>query len=334
MKSRLLFGERSSNVNLTGQQQKVIQDFNQKIRSGEIQFEAISCLCGNAEFDLISDIDRYGILQDTVLCRRCGLILSNPRMTDEEYTNFYSSDLYRACYEGEEYIEIYKRQKYRLETGRHIFDEIVKFRPVTRDIIVLELGAGGGWNLLPFIKAGATAVGMDYSSSLIDLGRQYGLDMRQGGVHEIKGSYDVIILNHVLEHIPKPMEAVKKMVNHLSPDGIIYIGVPNILNFGIGQIQNAHVWYFSPRTFEYYSRLAGLKLLKSGSAEGNHMFGILESAPVSNDDDHLNELVGHYDEMLSVIRKAKAKWLIKQVLSIVRLDNSVRAVYKRLVRKR
>lgn len=47
------------------------------------------------------------------------------------------------CYEGENYIEIYKRDKYKIETGQHIFDEVSMIKPIGTDIAVLELGAGG-----------------------------------------------------------------------------------------------------------------------------------------------------------------------------------------------
>ena len=328
-KEKILKYSSSSYSKVTEQQREIVQDFNERVRDGKIEFESVACLCGGGQFDVIGACDRYGILQTTMLCIQCGLILSNPRMTERQYLNFYSSDLYRRCYEGDDYISVFRNNKYRFETGKHIFDEIAQIKSVTPDTNVLELGAGGGWNLLPFIKERAKVVGMDYSPSLVDLGQEYDINMIQGGENDVKGTYDVIILNHVLEHFLNPIETLKKMQQRLAPEGIIYIGVPNIVNFGLCQLQNAHVWYFSPRTFEYYCGLAGLQLLKNGSAEINHMFGIFKSVPSNVYTGNVNELDDHYEEMCSVLRTIAAKECMKRVLSRIHLDSLARAVYKR-----
>lgn len=49
--------------------------------------------------------------------------------------------------------------------------------------------------------------------------------------------YDLIILRHVLEHVHNPVVFMSSMVERLTPDGVIYIEVPNI--------ESAHVRYFS-----------------------------------------------------------------------------------------
>ena len=134
---------------LTQQQLQFVSEFNDKVKSGAIKFEIVPCLCGNSEFDLVASVDRYGMLQNTVLCTKCGLIFSNPRMTTDEYVNFYSSDLYRKCYGGDDYIELYKT-KFTLETGKHIFDEINKVKSITKRTNVLEFGAGGGVEFVAF----------------------------------------------------------------------------------------------------------------------------------------------------------------------------------------
>ena len=87
------------------EQIKHINSFNQGVMEKAIQFETVPCLCGFGEFDLIAKYDRYSMLQQTVMCRRCGLILSNPRMTEEEYALFYKTDNYRRCYTSIDYLD-------------------------------------------------------------------------------------------------------------------------------------------------------------------------------------------------------------------------------------
>ena len=314
---------------LTQQQLQLVSEFNDSVKSGAIKFEIVPCLCGNTEFDLVASVDRYGMLQNTVLCTKCGLIFSNPRMTTDEYVNFYSTDLYRKCYGGDDYIELYKA-KFTLETGKHIFDEINKVKSITKRSIVLEFGAGGGWNLLPFIKAGADVVGMDYSPTLVNLGKEYGINMIQGSLSDIRGKFDVIILNHVAEHFLDFAGSLKMLANHLAKDAIIYIAVPNILNFGMGQLQNAHTYYFDPKTFKHYCNSAGLKIKHVGSAEVIHMFGIFCS---SIDCDYSDFLQNHYEEILKSLRYTRFKEYTKLFLENLHINKTALAIYKNLFKK-
>ena len=61
--------------------------------------------------------------------------------------------------------------------------------------------------------------------------------------------YDLIILNHVIEHFIDPIEKLLQIKALLNQGGLLYLGLPNIQSYGIGQIQNAHYWYFSPLNF-------------------------------------------------------------------------------------
>jgi len=68
--------------------------------------------------------------------------------------------------------------------------------------------------------------------------------------------FDVIVLNHVLEHIPEITDVPQKLSELLKQDGIIIINVPNISGT-IAQImmQNwcqmapfTHIWFFSKKS--------------------------------------------------------------------------------------
>ena len=67
-----------------------IKKFNNNIK---VKFENTSCLnCQSNNDQILFKNDRYGIKQQTVLCKNCGLTYSNPRMTEESAKYFYSSD--------------------------------------------------------------------------------------------------------------------------------------------------------------------------------------------------------------------------------------------------
>lgn len=173
----------------------VADSMNAEIVDGNIAFEAGACLCGSDTFDLVASVDCHALRQQTVLCTRCGLISSNPRRTAAEYEKFYSSDVYRRLYSGPDFLTAYRDTRYNLETGRHIFAAVSSVRTIGPGHRVLEVGAGGGWNLLPFQQAGAEILGLDYSASLVELGREQGIPMIAGGLEVIEGEFDVIILS-------------------------------------------------------------------------------------------------------------------------------------------
>ena len=233
-------------------------------------------------------------------------------MTGAEYEKFYSSDVYRRLYSGPDFLTLYRSTRYNVQTGRHIFEAISTARTIGPGLRVLEVGAGGGWNLLPFQQAGAEILGLDYSASLVELGCEQGIRMITGGLEDIESEFDVIILSHVLEHFLEPRAALGQLLGHLRPSGLLYIEVPNILQFGMGQIQLAHTYYFTPRTLQNTAQSCGLKLLSSGVALNIHQYGIF-STGLTDTLTHYGADPTAYREVRSAIRLHRWKEPIRSL---------------------
>lgn len=310
---------------LSVEQRKCIELFNKAVLSNEIKFEVVSCLCGCNEFDLIAKYDRYSMLQDTVMCARCGLILSNPRMSEDDYVKFYETDTYRKCYEPFDYLNEY-RKRYNIADTKHIFDTILKIRKLDQIKSVMEFGAGGGWNLMIFKEKGINVIGYDYSSKLVALGRERGLDLLQGGIDDINGKFDVIILNHVIEHFTNLINDIKKIKGHLNPDGIFYIAVPNIKNFSMGQIQNAHTYYFTLVTLQYYISHCGLRLIYRQPAEGIHIAAIFGEGKSILKQDFLR---ANYKEMRRIIRRYYWERCLINIIEAMGLKEVIKFILRR-----
>ncbi len=103
-------------------QTSAVKEFNKKVYDGLISYEIKPCLCNSNRFDKIFKYDRYGLYHPVVICRDCGLIQSNPQLSDIEYNRFYTSDEYRLLYEGENYLEV-ARSRYK--ASNHIFDVLL-----------------------------------------------------------------------------------------------------------------------------------------------------------------------------------------------------------------
>lgn len=90
------------------------------------------------------------------------------------------------------------------------------------------------------------------------IGRNNQLDLRIGRVESLaqEKEYDIIIMNHVLEHLRSPHEAVRTVRKHLTERGIFYLGVPGLMNpmyyFSptrsfLGMLHIAHLYHFTQR---------------------------------------------------------------------------------------
>ena len=76
-----------------------VEDETESILSS-YRFENYLCECGAGEeyFETLAEKDRYGFKVKTVICRKCGLMMTNPRMTQDSYNMFYDLEygkLYR-----------------------------------------------------------------------------------------------------------------------------------------------------------------------------------------------------------------------------------------------
>lgn len=169
--------------------------------------------------------------------------------------------------------------------------------------------------------------GYDYCRKLVELGKSYGLDLFEGSVAELDMTdhkYDVIILNHVIEHFTDSFGNMKSILKHLNHNGILYAGVPNIDNFDKNQFQNAHVYYFSPRTFDYYIRMCSLEKIQFASAEKVHMYGIYKIAQGgSTQKDLLN---AEYTHMKRVITRRKLRSIIVSSLEKIRMKKALKSL--------
>lgn len=244
-----------STVALNEIQKEYLKIFQNKCNTGVYKWESFKCECGNDDdFEVLSEKDRYGLSVRTVICPHCGLLMTNPRMTRESYDKFYESEyplIYRAITKPDDAYFLK-----RVEYGNNLVDLIEKMQPVGKD--VLEIGCAGGGIVKAFINRGYNGFGVDLSPIYIDYGKQKGINLRCCHSSELvkEGKmYDIIILNHVLEHftdLEKELSIVRKL---LRPQGVLFVAVPGIKNLLFSYdndfllfLQNAHIYHFTKDT--------------------------------------------------------------------------------------
>ena len=97
---------------------------------------------------------------------------------------------------------------------------------------MLDLGFGRGY-LMQLARAyGFEVYGLDSSAAQLDRlwpffgNRVANLVVGQGGLPW--GSFDVVVMSHILEHLPDPAGALSQVRDLLNPGGILYLAVPDM----------------------------------------------------------------------------------------------------------
>jgi SAM-dependent methyltransferase len=108
------------------------------------------------------------------------------------------------------------RQQYFLEqettTRKHVIPFIGKFKEITPELRVLEIGCGEGGNLKPFLDCDCRVTGIDLSEHKIGLARSFFADHPQNERLQLicddiyrmdppEDPFDVVIMRDVIEHI-------------------------------------------------------------------------------------------------------------------------------------
>lgn len=208
---------------------------NQFMNDNQLKYEQSSecALCLSKEEILIAKKDRYGLPLETVVCENCGLIRTYSQMDEASQYLFYSK-YFRNIEEGLETDLDSINKRYESEKLKGV----PKY--VSKDSIVVELGCGGGWKLLPYHNRGYKYYGFDYDKDFINLGRKRGLNIYCGDLQEafnmgIKADY--VILSHVLEHVKNPVLFLKELKIILNKDAIVSIWGPSLNLFTWGYLK-------------------------------------------------------------------------------------------------
>lgn len=251
------------------EQRDALEKFREKLIQGIYSFEEVSCLCGNRDGKLIARRDRYALPVNTFLCQSCGVMWQSPRMAADDLVKFYSDD-YRPIYVGhaqasENFFMV------QVEHGKIIYDFVASDIRFAQELTVFDVGCGAGGVLIPFIEGGWRAFGCDVAGEYLQCGRSAGLVIEYGdvGVLAKYGKANLVILSHVLEHLPFPRKSLEQLSSMLVNDGWLYIELPGILSIHKSYknnfllfLQNAHLYHFTLTTLARLMAETGFKLVK------------------------------------------------------------------------
>lgn len=138
---------------------------------------------------------------------------------------------------------------------------IAKLKP-TLETSILDIGCGDGKLLLELQKAGfKNLTGIDPFLKTENIIQKH-LKLLKSNTYDLDGKYDIIMLNHVLEHIPNQHKTLKEISNLLSPNGVLLIRIPIAGTYAWNKFKTDWVQLDTPRHF-YLHTLNSFSLLAS-----------------------------------------------------------------------
>jgi len=107
--------------------------------------------------------------------------------------------------------------------------------PASEIGVLLDVGCGNGEFIARMRSLGWAVSGVDPDPSAVSYARGRGLQVFAGTIADVpdKACYDVITLNHVIEHVAEPVELLAECRKRLRPgSGRLIITTPNIGSLG------------------------------------------------------------------------------------------------------
>jgi 2-polyprenyl-3-methyl-5-hydroxy-6-metoxy-1,4-benzoquinol methylase len=188
---------------------------------------------------------------DLLRCQACGLVFQPlvHSSFDEELYAYYDARL-----------EWSREQLFDSLTSKRNEELLSQLGSVLggRSRKVLDVGCGIGQFVESASKASWDACGIDLSNGAVAIGKRLGINVRKQDLfsNELReASFDLVTLFEVIEHVPAPLDFLKRASQLVKPSGLLYLTTPNfdcadrrILSEAWGPIHPEHLTYFTPAT--------------------------------------------------------------------------------------
>lgn len=203
---------------------------------------------------LIPTTDRFGTaLADIVRCATCGHMQLEQLPGEAELAESYGEA------ESTAYIEEEAGQR---ATARAILARIEAEAAAGR---ILDLGCWVGFFLDEAVRRGWTGLGVEPSEFASAYARErLGLEVLTAGLDAAElepGSFDVVFMGDVIEHLPDPGAALDRVHALLTGDGVLALVLPDA-GSRVARLMGRRWWSVIPTHVQYFSRASLTTLLR------------------------------------------------------------------------
>ena len=230
--------------------------------------------------DLIPTTDRFGAaLGDIVRCPACSHMQLERFPSEAELGEAYGEAA------SDDYVEEEAGQR---ATARVALDRIARFAsgpapgsdphptresgeegggsdPHPGRFAVLDLGCWVGVLLAEARERGWDTLGVEPSEFASSYARdRLGLEVMRADLFEADlggRRFDAIVMGDVIEHLPRPADALDRMAGLLKPGGVAYLALPNA-GSRLARRMGSRWWSVIPTHVQYFTRASLLTLLR------------------------------------------------------------------------
>ncbi len=204
---------------------------------------------------LIPTTDRYGsALADIVRCADCGHMQLERMPGDAELGEAYGEAA------SDDYVEEEAGQR---ETARRALERIERYTGGPGAL--LDLGCWVGFMLVEARERGWRVMGVEPSEFASAYAREeHGLevltdDLLAAPVPE--GEWDAVVLGDVIEHLPRPGDALDRIARLVRPGGVVYMALPDA-GSRVARAMGPRWWSVPPTHVQNFTRDSMATLLR------------------------------------------------------------------------
>lgn len=228
-------------------------------------------ICGKENIAVFANLDGYSIRK----CSNCGFgFTENTKLQTGEY------------HRDDQYVQ-------EEELFRNIFQKRVDIiTGLVKPGKALEVGCSTGLLLSLLKKAGWDVIGIEPSKQAAHVATKRGINVVIGTFEDARltDKFDLVILNHVLEHVENPELVMEKSFKILNPKGVVLISLPNFDSLS-AKIQKGnwplllpseHLWHFTPTSLKFLLNKFGFTVFFEEESSGiwdlgNPLYGLWKS---------------------------------------------------------
>lgn len=218
-------------------------------------------------------------------CPGCTYMWLDPQPSEAELHEVYGEDYYRneRFFESNGqtiygYFDYASERFVKQQDLQRVVDRIASFLGPGETVgrRFLDVGCGLGYLLDVAHDRGFSVKGIDYNQSAVDwIGRKYTFPAVSGDFMVYEGGpYDAVTMLDVIEHLPRPLEAMEKAAALTRPGGVFALStmdsdslVSRLLGSRLEDFRRTreHLYFFNRRTIRAGLERAGLEILRIDS---------------------------------------------------------------------
>ncbi len=219
-------------------------------------------LCGSAQKTQFDQVRSFGFPLVYYQCERCGLVFQSMDESQAVDPDFYA-ETYRKVYQ-ESAAPTAKDLWVQSKRAAHLLS-LLRVQNILNPQRVLDVGASAGVLLGAFQKVlGSDVMGVEPGDAYRAYAEGQGIPMTaslEALISTNPQRFDLITMMHVLEHLPDPVETLRKLRTELlAEDSYLLLEVPNF--YGHDSYELAHLVCYTPHTLRETLRQGGFRVVK------------------------------------------------------------------------